>query len=120
MKEYRIGNHVQARSPEVSKFQSPVVLCASYMRMLARSNPGIVVKPIRLNIQHFIDYSFEKSVRMIPNTRASIVETISRGKLIIDIVDGKFLFNHIGGVSELKHFHQLQNLYFLVNEKELV
>lgn len=113
---YRAGNIVQAKAPNQTVYRKNVVLTKDKFRMLLNDPPRINVQPMKLTDDFFLDYGFADDMA---HKGDSIVSQWKKGNLTIDVVDGEFYFDTTGGRIKIEHIHHLQNLFHVVNLKEL-
>jgi hypothetical protein len=106
--ELRIGNIIYNTRGKADKVNIDAL---KYLQQYP--NTLCQVKPIPLTEQWLKDFGFEGSVNENSKCR-----TYSIGKFKIWIQNGSFCFHHYS-YFEIKHVHQLQNLYFALTDEEL-
>jgi len=115
---FRVGNTAHAKSPASAKYGKKIIkINEDHMKLLFREKPGINLKPVKLNYEFFHQYGFTK-LEDVPGKWEAI---FTKGNLYIYYRKrDEFCFKTAqGAFIRIKYEHDLQNLYLILNGKEL-
>ena len=116
--ELRIGNYVEYRIQdeldERKEWWELSIIDSSDLQIL-ESGIDDDYRAIPLTEEILLKFGFEKRDKINPPFRNYQYVFMKNGFLI----GSDFLFHYISGNTELKHVHQLQNLYFALTGEEL-
>lgn len=132
--ELRIGNLVQAKSPERQEWESLVVVTTTYLKLFIRNKVDFKPIPLTLGwllkfgfVEHFIGNKFSESwyeLKYLSNEHEPIIT--SWVSILINIETWSCVIcdeypDEIGANTKIKieYVHQLQNLYFALTGEEL-
>ena len=106
--EIRIANYIEYNG-EIIKLDGSLLCC------YIQNELEFPLNPIPLTEEILLKFGFEKRDKINPPFRNYQYVFMKNGFLI----GSDFLFHYISGNTELKHVHQLQNLYFALTGEEL-
>ena len=112
--ELRIGNFIIVSNPSSPIYLSkkPTVEICNYHHIsdICKGDEDWVYEPVPLTEQWLIDFGFVK---------CSVSDAYNSHHLTIYKEDGSFWSDVITFGLEIKHVHQLQNLFFAITGEEL-
>lgn len=118
-KELRIGNlfHYGKRLAEVNVIYRTHFSCEEYKTRISFGNSiQQNFQPILLTEEWLLNFGFNKTNRI---DSGEFKECYAIFSLAVMIRHNLFFIDWVGGNTQMKYVHQLQNIYFALTEEEL-
>jgi hypothetical protein len=115
-RELRIGNYVNWIIPFSNEY-SPKEVDIKILSLI--NNDSDICKPIPLTEEWLLKFGFSKFLNQYTLITSVHKKDFKNIPFIVLYLDNKFEYDDLRFRTNLKHVHQLQNLYFALTGEEL-